>query len=331
MAHKIIAAGATGQVIRLHRATWESIGSLYLDECGFRRLSDRTIEDKAWWLEKFTASSCPAPHELTSAHVTSFVSTYKNGATAHKAFTVIAAFCKWLLREGWLESNPCAGLAAPKEPKVLIPLFEPSDVEKLLKVAAGSKGFTGARDAAVIMTLYDTGIRVSELCSVTDPDLDLAGRRLLVHGKGDKERTVYFGLQTRKLLTNYLTAREAALAGLDVLPCRVLVSTVVTAAGSTMPLTPNYVAKMIRRHSRAAGVRCKRPSPHTLRHTFAVQFLRGGGSVFALQRLLGHETLEMTRRYVQLADADLKEAHAMASPGDKLSATLPGSGRRRLR
>jgi hypothetical protein len=146
---------ACGQVIRLQVATWESMCSLYLDECRFRRLSDKTIKDKTWWLERFT-SDTPPPGALASTYVTGFVSAHKNGATAHKAFTVIAAFCKWLVREGWLTANPCAGLAAPKQPKVLIPLFDPLDVGKLVKAAATSSGFTGTRDAAVIMCSYDT-------------------------------------------------------------------------------------------------------------------------------------------------------------------------------
>jgi integrase/recombinase XerD len=85
-----------------------------------------------------------------------------------------------------------------------------------------------------------------------------------------------------------------------------------------MPLTKDRLENMMGHYGQKAelnGVRC---SPHTLRHTAAVRFLRNGGNVFALQRLLGHSSLEMTRRYCELADADVKQAHMTASPVDNL-------------
>lgn len=317
-----------GNVVRLQTATWEQIISFYLDECRFRRMSAKTIKDKEWWLERFTDSDCPPADALTSTHVIDFVGKYKNGATAHKAFTVIAAFCKWLTREGWIESNPCTGLSGPKVPKVIIPTFETTEVEAMIQSAEKRGGFIGTRDAAIIVLLYDTGMRVSELCGLADSDMDINAKRLLVHGKGDKERTVFFGLHAKRLLNNYLVVRNNALSHEETAPCRLFISAEVSAGGSTIPLTANYVSKMVRRYAKLTKAKCRRPSPHTLRHTFAVQFLRGGGSVFALQRLLGHETLEMTRRYVQLADTDLETAHAIASPGDRLNKGADGQRKR---
>jgi integrase/recombinase XerD len=84
------------------------------------------------------------------------------------------------------------------------------------------------------------------------------------------------------------------------------------------PLTKDRLEKIMTRFGRKAGLVGIRCSPHTLRHTAAVSFLRNGGDVFSLQRLLGHSSLEMTRRYCELADADVKRAHLTASPVDNL-------------
>lgn len=92
------------------------------------------------------------------------------------------------------------------------------------------------------------------------------------------------------------------------------------------PLSTRGVQIMLRRYglkARLVGVRC---SPHTLRHTAAITFLRNGGDVFSLQRLLGHSNLEMTRRYSELATVDVKKAHIMASPVDNLDFNINNRG-----
>lgn len=89
-----------------------------------------------------------------------------------------------------------------------------------------------------------------------------------------------------------------------------------TQDGRTM--TKDRIDKMVARYGRRAGIQGVRCSPHTLRHTAAVRFLPNGGNVFSLQRMLGHSSLEMTRRYRELADIDVKQAHLTASPVDKL-------------
>jgi integrase/recombinase XerD len=84
------------------------------------------------------------------------------------------------------------------------------------------------------------------------------------------------------------------------------------------PITRNRIQKRMALYGERAGLKGVRCSPHTLRHTAAVSFLRNGGDVFSLQRLLGHATLEMTRHYCELADIDVKRAHITASPVDNL-------------
>ena len=84
-------------------------------------------------------------------------------------------------------------------------------------------------------------------------------------------------------------------------------------------MTKDSIDKKMSRYGRKAGIKGVRCSPHTLRHTAAISFLRNGGDVFSLQRMLGHSSLEMTRRYCELADVDVKRAHRTASPVDNLA------------
>src|SRR5687768_16120118 len=88
--------------------------------------------------------------------------------------------------------------------------------------------------------------------------------------------------------------------------------------GASAALTPDGVRLMMRKLGRAAGIQGVRVSPHTARHTFAVNFLRGGGNLFELQALMGHSDLTILRRYVALAENDLAQAHRQASPADRM-------------
>jgi len=134
---------------------------------------------------------------------------------------------------------------------------------------------------------------------------------LKVLGKGNKERLIPIGKNVQRLLWRYISRYrpEPAMPKSDLL--------FLTMDGR--PLTKDRIDKIMTyygRKARLAGVRC---SPHTLRHTAAVSFLRNGGDVFSLQRMLGHASLEMTRRYCELADIDVKKAHITASPVDNLT------------
>jgi len=163
----------------------------------------------------------------------------------------------------------------------------------------------------VIMVLLDTGLRVSELTGLTLKDIRLADGVLRVSGKGRRERLIPIGKTSQRLLWNYITRYRPEPAN----PRCDLVF--LTKDGS--PLTKNRIQKMMTKYGGRAGIAGVRCSPHTLRHTGAVMFLRNGGDVFNLQRLLGHSSLEMTRHYCELADVDVKRAHSIASPVDNLN------------
>lgn len=161
------------------------------------------------------------------------------------------------------------------------------------------------RDRAMIATLLDTGIRASELTALTVGDYEQKKGQLFVrHGKGDKGRFVYLGAAGKKHLWRYLATRPNAEAKEPLFATR-----------TGTHFDRNGLRHLIQRCARRAGV--AKATVHRFRHTFAINFLRNGGNLLQLQNLLGHERMDTIRIYAQLAELDLEQAQAKASPADK--------------
>jgi site-specific recombinase XerD len=175
--------------------------------------------------------------------------------------------------------------------------------------------YVGQRDYTITLLLLDSGLRVSELCELKMEDVRLEEGLLKVLGKGNKERLIPVGRQVQKLMWHYIGRFRPS-------PAMPRVSNVFL-TDDGYPLCKDRVEKLLTRYGKLAGLTGVRCSPHTFRHTAAVSFLRNGGDVFSLQRLLGHSSLEMTRRYCQLADIDVQKAHMRASPVDNLGIREP--------
>ncbi len=152
----------------------------------------------------------------------------------------------------------------------------------------------------------------TELTGIKLGDLWFDDGHVKVLGKGNRERVVPFGREVGRALSCYVNSArpEPARPHHDFL--------FLTREG--MPLTKTFLQNLVKRCGARAGIEGIRVSPHSFRHTAAVTFLRNGGDAFSLQRLLGHSSLDMTRRYCELADVDVKRAHMSASPVDNLKA-----------
>ena len=232
-----------------------------------------------------------------------------SGHTINCYLRSIRSFWSWLEEEEIIVENPLKRMKIPKAPHKVIATFSDGQLEQLLSCIDTTTA-EGYRDQAIILTLLDTALRVSELATVRLDDLWLQDGIIKVMGKGGKERYVPTGKSIQRLLWGYINKRRAEPATPN---CHFLF---LTADGRAM--NKDRIDKIMSRYGRKAmlkGVRC---SPHTLRHTAAIKFLRNGGDVFSLQRMLGHSSLEMTRHYCELADVDVKRAHITASPVDNL-------------
>jgi integrase/recombinase XerD len=157
------------------------------------------------------------------------------------------------------------------------------------------------------MVLLDTGIRVGELTRLTIGDINLETAELSVlpfrSGLKSRPRTIPLGAQTRKALWRYLSAREIKHKEASLF-----------VSGNERQLSTNAVLHVIRDIGERAGVtKCH---PHRFRHTFAIEYLRNGGDIFTLKRILGHSTLKTVEHYLSLVQSDVQTAHRKASPVD---------------
>jgi integrase/recombinase XerD len=250
-----------------------------------------------------------------------FTGPQKKGLTGHTIncyLRAIRAFWSWLVVEEIIEFNPFDKIKVPKPPKKLVTPFNEDQIRALLSFI-DIRSFIGFRDWTIILTLLDTGIRVTELTDLILADINLAQRYLKVRGKGNKERIVPIGISVQRAIARYINKYRPN-------PTYPLSDNLFLNRDG-MPLTLNRIESIIERYASKAGIQGVRASPHTFRHTFAITYLRNGGDVFTLQRILGHETLDMVRNYVNVAQYDLQEAHLRCSPVDnlKIKARPPGA------
>ena len=166
----------------------------------------------------------------------------------------------------------------------------------------------------MLLLAVQTGLRVSELIGLRCADVHLGtGAHVGCRGKGRKERIVPFGSKAKQALSEYLPIREKLLREHKTGEAALFLN----ARGRR--LTARSVDRLLKKYVRALGPNVK-VSPHSLRHTFARSYLVNGGDVFSLQRILGHTSLDMVKRYVALTDSDLAARHREASPADRLLA-----------
>jgi site-specific recombinase XerD len=243
-----------------------------------------------------------------------------SGHTVNGYMRALQTFWSWLGREDFIEENPFARLKIPKAPKKVIPIF----TEEQLRQLFGAVDVTspiGYRDYAIMLTLLDTGIRCNEFNRLRLPDVNFESRLFKVWGKGSRERLVPIGAKVQKAIWKYINRYrpDPASPRYD--------HVFLTHDGH--PLTKDRLEAIVERYGRKAGITGVRVSPHTFRHTMAVTFLRNGGDVFTLQRILGHSQLEVLRVYINLAQADISRVHQRNSPADNMELKMPRASKRR--
>lgn len=231
-----------------------------------------------------------------------------NPGGLHQAYRTLKTFLLWWEAEtepvDW--RNP---IRRVKPPKLLIEPIQPVPLEVVEKLIAtcNDKSMLTLRDKALLLLLLDTGARASEVCNLNIEDIDLVSGSVNINcGKGRKPRVVFLGQTSRRALRSYLRVRTSNQTKLEGLPCWV------TNTGDR--LTYSGLDQIIRRRSKLALV--PKPGLHDFRRAFAINFLRNGGDVYSLQRLMGHADLQVLRRYLAQTNEDLRIAHQKFSPVD---------------
>lgn len=220
----------------------------------------------------------------------------------------LRAFFNWLYREGYTSETVLERLRPPRVPKKVIEPLNQTELSAILP-AMDFDSVWGSRDATMVLCALDTGLRVSELTGLKAADVHLEEGYLRVFGKGQKERIVPVGSSLQRLLMKYLYHLRPEPAQPD--RANFFLSF------SGFPLSENAVKLVMKRLSKRSGV--PRLHAHLLRHTFALNYLLNGGDVFSLQQILGHTTLEMVKRYVNLASSQVVAQHHHFSPLDKMN------------
>jgi len=297
----------------------------FFARCAARGLAEGTVTFYRQRLSRFTdflsQAGITSLGGATAAVVRDFLAAERervSAAAAAKARTTLCAFFSYLEREGLVSENPMPKVERVKAPQKLVRPLTEEEVERLLALC-NNRTFLGCRLRALLLVMLDCGLRASEVCGLDLEDVDLSAATLRVrHAKGGKERELPFGQATREALVSYL-ARRGELAAQALF---------VTHYGDR--LDRGDVRRILVTAGKRAGV--TGVHPHRLRHSAATFFLRGGGNIFALQRMLGHSSLAMVRRYAEVTQSDLVEQHRACSPGDRfMSAVKATQGRKRLR
>jgi integrase/recombinase XerD len=211
---------------------------------------------------------------------------------------------KYLYNVGNIQENPAEKIKYLKKKHSIIASFSAGQVNALVS-AIPVNTFTGRRNRLLIRLLLDCGLRISEALGIRVKDVYYDEKLLKVTGKGNRERLIPFGEKTKAGFKRWI--EENTLTDND----RVFFSTYRDS------ITTSAIRMFLRSYGLKAGLKGVRVSPHIFRHTFAVMFLRNGGNPFVLQRILGHSTLEMTQRYVNLLIEDLQREHEKYGPGDR--------------
>ena len=229
---------------------------------------------------------------------------YQARSTA-RFLSALRGFFRFLLRQGGIAEDPTLLVSMPKVGRPLPKSLSEADVEALLAAPPVSEPL-GLRDRAMLEVLYASGLRVTELVSLTLEQLNLRQGVLRVLGKGSKERLVPLGEEAIVWLLRYQAeARAVLLAGK---PSDVLFPSL---RGEQM--TRQTFWHRIKLHAQVAGI-SKSLSPHTLRHAFATHLLNHGADLRVVQMLLGHSDLSTTQIYTHVARARLQELHARHHP-----------------
>lgn len=201
--------------------------------------------------------------------------------TAHAHIRVQHKFWKWCQAEYDL-ANPMRNIKYPDQPKQRQPkAIATEDIVRLFM--ATSDDIPGARDRAILALLADTGCRVGGIISVKVDDIDIEKQQMVVTEKGNRSRIVVFTPFTLEILARWLTVRSQA-------------ETLFYNLQSMQPLTPSGLQQILKRLKKKAGIK-GRTNPHSFRHGFAREYLKAGGDLVTLQRLMGHAEISTTGSY----------------------------------
>lgn len=228
-----------------------------------------------------------------------------NSATSiNRRLSALRSFYRFALARKLVDKDPVHGVTGPKKGRPLPQFLKENEMDRLLDAESWTEGFEDVRDRTIIMTFYETGIRLSELIGLDDCMVDFSNRQLKVTGKRNKQRVIPFGEELLATLRDYMKCRGKEV----ILQSEALF---VTAKGQRM--TSSQVREAVRKNLSKVCTLKKR-TPHVLRHTFATAMLNNKAGIESVKKLLGHESLSTTEIYTHTTFEQLKREYYSAHP-----------------
>jgi integrase/recombinase XerD len=272
---------------------------------------EKDLADAQGFLAARSTNLAAAGAAEIEAYFTSLGERGVSPATAARRRSALRQFYRFVAGEGWRADDPSRRVEAPRAGRTLPKVLSRDEVDRLVAAAAARDGAQGLRLGCMVELAYASGMRISELTSLTLATVARDPAYLIVKGKGGKERLAPLNDRARTAVKAYLAARPAFLPAKDKANPWLFPST-----GKDRRLTPRRFAQLLDQAAIDAGVDPSRVSPHVLRHAFATHLLEGGADLRVVQTLLGHADIATTQIYTHVAGdrlrAVVEEKHPLA-------------------
>ena len=285
-------------------------------ECELRRLTPRTIKGYynstllfLTWLERqheIKELEAIRPQYIKQ-YIQYLIKKQLTPSYINAILRCLRAYFRYAVEEEYLTTNPTTKISWQKQGKVIIETFTDQEVRSLLEVYDFST-FLSARNKLILAIAFDTGARNTEMCDILEEDV--RDNVILLHGKGNKERHVPLTPYLKRAVLKYRRIKEQYFAD-KIIPYKQLLL-----SRTGRPMTKEAMEHIFKQAAAQTDVRTNiRCSPHTARHYFAQTHLRNGLDVYSVSRLLGHENINITKRYLQsMQDSSIVEMAVKTSP-----------------
>lgn len=228
----------------------------------------------------------------------------KKATSVNTALSAVRSFFRFALLRKLVEKDPAHQLEGPKKSKPLPQFVREGEMDNLLDRMEWGEDYKDVRARTILLLLYETGIRVSELTGLDDADVDFDAGQLKVTGKRNKQRVVPFGEELAAAIRQYVQLRNEQVTGQSA-------ALLQTEKGERMRRAQVYT---IVRNKLSMTTTLKKRSPHVLRHSFATAMLNNGAGLESVKKLLGHQSLETTEIYTHTTFEQLKRIYNEAHP-----------------
>lgn len=277
--------------------------------------SVKTVENYDRYLTRyFIFAKTSKPSDITSESVREFRlwlnrqstgNNKKTGKTLSKKtqnyyMIALRVFLKFLTKRK-IKSMSAEEIDLAKVSERSLDLITPNELSRLLSSSEGDD-IKSLRDKAILELLFSTGLRVSELCSLTS-DIDLSADSFSIRGKGGKVRVVFISDAAREVLKKYLKARKDFSDAMFI-----QVGKEIENKKEVSPLTRRSIERIVKQCAVKAGI-SKKVTPHVIRHCFATDLLSNGADIRSVQMMLGHANISTTQIYTHVTDSQLREVH----------------------